>query len=129
MEFLLAKKRFISLLVNIESHTPLIELPVSQCLGTRMLPEILEFPREEARNSNSHKCPECDQSFCDNSYLVLHQKTHSGEKKYKYDACGKIFSHGANLRMHGRIHVGEKPGECAGRSSSFRQRSHLSQHM
>ena len=75
-------------------------------LDTRALCEILEFPAEEARNL--YKCSECNQSFCENSYLVLHQKTHSGEKKYKYDAHGKIFSHRANLRMHRRVRIGEK---------------------
>ncbi|XP_030894738.1 zinc finger protein 597 isoform X1 [Leptonychotes weddellii] len=119
------KKRFISLLVTIENQTPLQEL--SQCLGTRALSEILEFPGEEAKNL--YKCPECDESFSDNSYLVLHQKTHSGEKKYKCGDCGKIFNHRANLRTHRRIHTGEKPYKCAECGSSFRQHSHLSRHM
>ncbi|KAL2766539.1 zinc finger protein 597, partial [Daubentonia madagascariensis] len=119
------KKKFISLLVTIENHTPLVEL--SQCLGTRALSEILEFPWEEAKNV--YKCPECDQSFSDNSYLVLHQKIHSGEKKYTCGDCGKIFNHRANLRTHSRIHTGEKPYKCAKCSASFRQHSHLSRHM
>uniref|UniRef100_A0A8C3W1A7 Zinc finger protein 597 n=1 Tax=Catagonus wagneri TaxID=51154 RepID=A0A8C3W1A7_9CETA len=119
------KKRFISLLVTIENHTPLIEL--SQFLGTRALSEVLEFPREEAKNS--YKCPQCDQSFSDSSYLVLHQKMHSGERKYTCGDCGKIFNHRANLRTHWRIHTGEKPYKCAKCSSSFRQHSHLSRHM
>ncbi|KAF6271873.1 zinc finger protein 597 [Rhinolophus ferrumequinum] len=50
------KKMFISLVVTIENHTPLIEL--SQYLVTRALSEILQFPGKEARNS--YKCPECD---------------------------------------------------------------------
>ncbi|XP_026973393.1 zinc finger protein 597 isoform X1 [Sagmatias obliquidens] len=119
------KKSFISLLVTIENHTPLIEL--SQCLGTRALSEILEFPGEEAKNS--YKCPECDQSFSDSSYPVLHQKTHSGEKKYKCGDWEKIFNHRANLRTHQRIHTGEKPFKCAECGGSFRQHSHLSRHM
>ncbi|KAM9583373.1 zinc finger protein 597 [Trichechus inunguis] len=119
------EKRFISLLVTIENHTPLVEL--SQCLGTRALSEILEFPSEEAENV--HKSPECDQSFSDNSYLVLHPKIHSAEKEYKCGDCGKIFSHRANLRIHRRIHTREKPHKCAKCSTSFHQHSHLSWHM
>ncbi|XP_057552025.1 zinc finger protein 597 isoform X2 [Hippopotamus amphibius kiboko] len=119
------KRRFISLLVTIENHTPLIEL--SQCLGTRALSEILEFSGEEAKNS--YMCSECDQSFSDSSYLVSHQKMHSGEKNYKCGDCGKIFNHRANLRTHRRIHTGEKPYKCAECGSSFRQHSHLSRHM
>ncbi|XP_008069322.1 zinc finger protein 597 [Carlito syrichta] len=119
------KKKLISLLVTIENHTPLVEL--SQCLGTSALSEILEFPWEEAKNV--FKCTECDQSFSDNSYLVLHQKIHSREKKYKCGDCGKIFNHRANLRTHRRIHTGEKPYKCTKCDASFRQHSHLSRHM
>nr|XP_020012120.1 zinc finger protein 597 [Castor canadensis] len=119
------KKRFISLLVTIENHTPLVEL--SQYLGTTALSEILECPWEEPKNV--YKCPDCDQTFSDNSYLVLHQTIHSGEKKYKCDECGKIFNHRANLRTHKRIHTGEKPYKCTKCDASFRQQSHLSRHM
>ncbi|XP_077618582.1 zinc finger protein 597 [Crocuta crocuta] len=118
------KKRFISLSVTIENHTPFIEL--SQCLGTTALSEILEFPGEEA--GDLYTCPECDQSFNDTSCLVLHQRTQSGQKKYKCGDCGKIFNHRANLRTHRRIYTGEKPCKCAEGGSSFRQHSHLSRH-
>ncbi|XP_008573161.1 PREDICTED: zinc finger protein 597 [Galeopterus variegatus] len=121
----ICKKKFISLSVTIENHTPLVEL--SQCLGIRTLSEILEIPWEEAKTV--YKCSECDQSFTDNSYFVLHQKIHSGGKKYKCGDCGKIFNHRANLRTHRRIHTGEKPYKCAECGTSFRQPSHLSRHM
>nr|CAI9708594.1 unnamed protein product [Rangifer tarandus platyrhynchus] len=117
-------KRFRSLLVTIENHTPLIEL--AQSLGTRALPEILPFPKEGTKKS--HKCPECDQSFSHSSYLVLHQKAHAGKKKCKCDDCGKIFNHRSNLRAHKIIHTGEKPYKCAQCSGSFCQPLHLSQH-
>ncbi|XP_024841065.2 zinc finger protein 597, partial [Bos taurus] len=125
------KKRFRSLLVTIENHTPKIEL--AQSLRTRALPKILPFPKEETKKS--YKCPECDQSFSGSSYLVWHQKTHVGKKKCECDDCGKIFNHRSNLRAHRRIHTGEKPYKCflpvwsaAQCGSSFHQPSHLSQH-
>ena len=101
------KKKFRSLLVTIENHTPKIEL--AQSLRTRALPKILPFPKETKK---SYKCPECDQSFSDSSYLVWHQKTHVGKKKCECDDCGKIFNHRSNLRAHRRIHTGEKPYKC-----------------
>lgn len=125
------KKRFRSLLVTIENHTPKIEL--AQSLRTRALPKILPFPKEETKKS--YKCPECDQSFSDSSYLIWHQKTHVGKKKCECDDCRKIFNHRSNLRAHRRIHTGEKPYKCfspvwsaAQCGSSFHQPSHLSQH-
>ncbi|XP_057629756.1 zinc finger protein 597 isoform X1 [Chionomys nivalis] len=122
---LTCKTKVISLLVTIENQTPLVEL--SQCLGVKTLSDIIEVPWEEA--TNVYKCPDCDQSFSDNTYLVLHQKIHSGEKKYKCSTCEKTFSHRANLRTHKRIHTGEKPYKCTKCAASFRQQSHLSRHM
>ncbi|KAM5227350.1 zinc finger protein 597 [Ctenodactylus gundi] len=119
------KRKLISLLVTIENPTPLVEL--SQCLGVRTLSEILDCPWEET--TNVYNCPECDQNFSDNSYLLLHQKIHLREKKYKCGDCGKIFSNRANLRTHRRIHAGEKPFKCTQCDASFRQQSHLSRHM
>lgn len=118
------KKRFRSLLVTIENHTPKIKL--AQSLRTRALLKILLFPKEETKKS--YKCPECDQSFSDSSYLVWHQKTHVGKKKCKCDDRGKIFNHRSNLRAHRRNHTGKKPYKCTQCGSSFRQPSHLSQH-
>nr|XP_006984771.1 zinc finger protein 597 isoform X1 [Peromyscus maniculatus bairdii] len=122
---LTCKTKVISLLVTIENQTPLVEL--SQCLGVRALSDIIEVPWEEAKNV--YKCPDCDQSFSDNTYLVLHQKIHSREKRYKCNTCEKTFSHRTNLRTHKRIHTGEKPYKCTKCAASFRQQSHLSRHM
>ncbi|XP_005391403.1 PREDICTED: zinc finger protein 597 isoform X2 [Chinchilla lanigera] len=119
------KKKLRSLLITVENHTPLVEL--SQCLGVKALSDILEFPPEEAKNE--YKCPECDQCFSDNLYLVLHQKIHSREKKYKCGDCGKSFNYKANLSTHKRIHTGEKPYKCTKCEATFRQQSHLSRHM
>ncbi|GAB1300612.1 Zinc finger protein 597 [Apodemus speciosus] len=121
---LTCKTKLISLLVTIDNQTPLVEL--SQCLGVKTLSDIIEVPWEEA---TVYKCPDCDQSFSDNTYLVSHQKIHSREKKYKCSTCEKTFSHRTNLRTHKRIHTGEKPYKCTKCDSSFRQQSHLSRHM
>ncbi|XP_008844340.1 zinc finger protein 597 [Nannospalax galili] len=122
---LTCKKKLISLLVTIENQTPLVEL--SQCLGVRTLSDILEVPWEETKNL--YNCPDCDESFSDNTYLVLHQKIHSREKKYVCSDCGKTFSHRTNLRTHRRIHTDEKPYQRTKYAVSFCQQSHLSQHM
>ncbi|KAL6091885.1 hypothetical protein STEG23_002811 [Scotinomys teguina] len=121
---LTCKTKVISLLVTIENQTP---LELSQCLGVKTLSDIIKVPWEEAKNV--YKCPNCDQSFSDNTYLVLHQKIHFREKRYKCSTCEKTFSHRTNLRTHKRIHTGEKPYKCTKCAASFRQQSHLSRHM
>ncbi|XP_060030074.1 zinc finger protein 597 [Erinaceus europaeus] len=119
------ERRFISLSITIENHSPLVTLP--QCLGIRALSEVLEFPWEE--DSHVFKCSACGQSFSDGSHLALHQQTHLGEKKHACAECGKLFSHRATLRIHTRIHTGEKPFRCSTWGTSFRQHSHLAGHM
>ncbi|XP_075851135.1 zinc finger protein 597 isoform X2 [Microcebus murinus] len=122
------KKKFISLLVTIDNHTPLVEL--SECLGAKALSEILEFPWEEAENV--YKCPDCDQNFSDKAYFALHRKMHLREKinkTNKCDDCGKVFNHRAYLRAHIRIHTGEKPYKCLRCCAKFRRSSCLSRHM
>ncbi|XP_076998109.1 zinc finger protein 597 [Tamandua tetradactyla] len=121
----ICRKSLRSLLVTIENHTPLVEL--SQCLGTRALSEILDFPWEEA--SSECKSPECDQSFSNNSYPVPHQKIRLGKKRYECGDCGKIFSYTVNLKTHRRIHSSQKPYPGAEYGTAFCQHSHLSQHM
>ncbi|KAM6155677.1 zinc finger protein 597 [Rhynchocyon petersi] len=120
-----SEKRFISLLVTIENSTPLVDL--SQCLGTRALSELLEFPWEEGKNIQ--KTSKGDQSLSDNSYVVLQPQIDSSEKRHKCGDCGKLFNHRTNLRTHKRIHTGEKPYTCVECGTSFRQHSHLTRHM
>lgn len=60
------------------------------------------------------KClvPDCGKSFTTVGGLDLHQKRHTGIKNFKCEYCDRSFVESSNLRVHRRIHTGEKPHTC-----------------
>ncbi|XP_067835256.1 zinc finger protein 420-like [Heptranchias perlo] len=55
---------------------------------------------------NLFNCSLCRKSFTRSSYLLIHQRVHTGEKPFTCATCGRSFSQSSNLTRHQRIHVG-----------------------
>uniref|UniRef100_UPI00254208D4 zinc finger protein 684-like n=1 Tax=Euleptes europaea TaxID=460621 RepID=UPI00254208D4 len=76
----------------------------------------------------AHKCSWCGKNFRYRSKLLIHQRTHTGEKPFECSDCGKRFSCSGNLQKHLRTHTGEKPFECSECGKRFSCRGNLQKH-
>ncbi|KAM8802758.1 histone-lysine N-methyltransferase PRDM9-like [Rhynchonycteris naso] len=70
-------------------------------------------------------CRECERAFSVKSYLLKHQRTHSGEKPYVCRECERGFSVKSTLLIHQRTHSGEKPYVCRECERAFSVKSTL----
>ncbi|CAN8026261.1 unnamed protein product [Ixodes persulcatus] len=90
-------------------------------------PAVSRSPWREPRRE--FRCTSCDFTTAYKCSLMVHQRTHTGERPFQCRLCGKTFAHKCNLKSHLRVHTGEKPFRCPQCPQSFSQRSTLTAHL
>jgi len=54
----------------------------------------------------------CNKAYSEKKSLLIHQRTHSGERPYVCDLCNKAFIANSTLIIHQLIHSSERPYTC-----------------
>lgn len=92
--------------------------------------QLDSFPTKAKKHTCTYS--QCNKSFSQRTHLLIHIRSHSGEKPYlcSVPCCGQRFSQLGNLKTHERRHRGEKPFGCEvpGCDKRFSQRSNLRSH-
>ncbi|XP_077287245.1 uncharacterized protein LOC143912011 [Arctopsyche grandis] len=70
----------------------------------------------------------CLKPFPSESELILHKRSHPGEKRFQCDICLKSYIRKHTLVIHLRSHTGEKPYKCEICLKSFTEKSSLERH-
>ncbi|KAJ8049282.1 Zinc finger protein 74 [Holothuria leucospilota] len=58
------------------------------------------------------KCRFCNRVATTRHTLVLHERTHTGERPFKCEVCDKTFAYKSSYSLHTKLHTGEKRFQC-----------------
>ncbi|XP_069473322.1 zinc finger protein 583-like isoform X2 [Ambystoma mexicanum] len=97
-------------------------------LETRSPKECGAVTTTESLQMNPKKCSYCNQSFIDQSQLLIHMRIHTTENAYACGMCEKCFTDRPSLTMHRRSHTAERPYECKECDKNFTRKSNLLRH-
>ncbi|XP_055512727.1 zinc finger protein Aiolos-like isoform X1 [Leucoraja erinacea] len=74
-------------------------------------------------------CDICGLSCVGPNVLMVHKRSHTGERPFHCNQCGASFTQRGNLLRHVKLHSGEKPFKCHLCNYACRRRDALSGHL
>nr|XP_057922605.1 zinc finger protein Aiolos-like [Doryrhamphus excisus] len=81
------------------------------------------------QSSGKLSCDICGLSCVSINVLLVHKRSHTGERPFHCTQCGASFTQKGNLLRHIKLHSGEKPFKCPMCSYACRRRDALSGHL
>ncbi|KAG7471883.1 hypothetical protein MATL_G00102750 [Megalops atlanticus] len=75
------------------------------------------------------KCDVCGMICIGPNVLMVHKRSHTGERPFKCNQCGASFTQKGNLLRHIKLHSGEKPFKCPFCAYACRRRDALTGHL
>lgn len=80
------------------------------------------------KKSSKHRCRFCSYTSSTKSYVIAHERTHTGERPFTCSICQKTFKQKVHLKGHEKTHMGEKRFVCSVCQQTFMQRIDLKNH-
>uniref|UniRef100_A0A3B5AFJ9 IKAROS family zinc finger 4 n=1 Tax=Stegastes partitus TaxID=144197 RepID=A0A3B5AFJ9_9TELE len=98
--------------------------------GYRELTNPETMPSGATRLPNGKlKCDICGMICIGPNVLMVHKRSHTGERPFQCNQCGASFTQKGNLLRHIKLHSGEKPFKCPFCSYACRRRDALTGHL
>ncbi|KAM4612603.1 zinc finger protein Eos-like [Polymixia lowei] len=98
--------------------------------GYRELTSLEAMPTGATRLPNGKlKCDICGMICIGPNVLMVHKRSHTGERPFQCNQCGASFTQKGNLLRHIKLHSGEKPFKCPFCSYACRRRDALTGHL
>ncbi|XP_078511890.1 uncharacterized protein LOC144770932 [Lissotriton helveticus] len=90
--------------------------------------EKLTQLKGERSKVGRYACSACPKTYFYKANLLVHFRSHSGEKPCSCTCCGKRFSRQDNLKRHMKRHTGERPYICGVCGKHYTWKESFKQH-